>query len=320
MLERNCALKRPAEIIREEIRLAPGETQQSRFKTWLSEKLAVPRFCAKHPHLQLVYEHSDESGVWTTCEDWHPCERPRVVPGVFIFRAALRCPACRVAYALCPPEFHETSFDTFDTSTPERTATLARAREFVVQVNKQGCGFALFVGPTGPGKTRLACNVVRKLENSDAFYVRQGELTCALRATYGRKEVILRRQQARRLEWNHDECDGERDDDTRPTPLEICQDVYFLVLDELGCTAFANDERLFLDELLKHRYEHRKPTILISNLPLTGTPDKPGLKEFLGDALTDRIKEATGNGKFIVQFTGESYRRSTGEKYLGGVA
>jgi DNA replication protein DnaC len=93
----------------------------------------------------------------------------------------------------------------------------------------------------------------------------------------------------------------------------------FLVLDEIGCLPLASDEKLFLDELFKHRYEHRGPTILISNLPLTGTHDAPGLKEFLGDALTDRIKEATGNGKFIVQFFGESYRRSTRESYLEGL-
>jgi DNA replication protein DnaC len=217
---------------------------------------------------------------------------------------ALRCPGCRCAYALCPPEFHETSFATFNTATPECAATLASAREFAAQVNKHGCGFALFVGPTGPGKTRLACNIIRELENCDALYVRQAELTIALRATYGSKVV-------------------EYDEDGRPLepkhPLEITQRVRFLVLDEIGCTALANDERLLLDELLKHRYERRKPTILISNLLLFGTPDATGLKEFLGDALTDRIKEATGNGKFIVQFSGESYRRTIGENYLSGL-
>ena len=91
------------------------------------------------------------------------------------------------------------------------------------------------------------------------------------------------------------------------------------MLDEIGCNPFANDERLLLDELLKHRYEQRKPTILISNLPLTGPPAAPGPKQFLGDALTDRIKEATGNGKFIIQFSGESYRRTMGEDYLAGL-
>ena len=93
----------------------------------------------------------------------------------------------------------------------------------------------------------------------------------------------------------------------------MTHDVSFLVLDEIGCTTMANDERLLLDELLKHRYEQRKPTVLISNLPLDP------LKEFLGNALADRIGHATGNGRFIIQFSVASFRRSDGENYLDGL-
>ena len=151
--------------------------------------------------------------------------------------------------------------------------------------------------------------MIRELDNADALYVRQGQLTVALRATYGRKDVFLRHPPRR----------GEEDDDEPPTVLEIVQEVRFLVLDEIGCNALANDERLLLDELVKHRYEHRKPTMLASNLTLAGTPEEPGLKEFLGDALSDRIKDATGNGRFILQFGGDSYRRASGESYLEGL-
>lgn len=220
------------------------------------------------------------------------------------FGAVFRCPACRVAYALCPPEFHTTSFETFDTSTPERAKALARCREFASQVNKCGRGFALLVGLTGTGKTRLACNIVRELDSADALYVRQGQLTVALRATYSRKDVFLHQQRGN---------DDEAGDDEPPSPLEIVQGVRFLVVDEIGCVPLANDERLLLDESLKHRYDEGKPTVLISNLALDQ------LKEFLGDALTDRIRHATANGKFILQFKGESFRRTTGESYLEGL-
>jgi DNA replication protein DnaC len=294
---------------RKQVKLAPGEKPEVAYDLWFTKACATTRFCRVHRHTKLVLASKD-SGVRPEYNWGSP---PQLKPGEFKFLAVFCCPTCRVAYALCPPEFHETSFDTFNTSTPGRAATLARAREFAAQVNKHGCGFALFVGPTGPGKTRLACNIIRELNDRDALYVRLGKLTCELRATYGHKDVFLHRSQRR-------DDDDEAGDDNPPTQLEIVQNVQFLVLDEIGCTALANDERLFLDELLKHRYERRKPTILISNLPLTGTPDVPGLKEFLGDALTERIKEATGNGKFIVQFSGESYRRTTGENYLEGLA
>ncbi len=228
----------------------------------------------------------------------------RMIADFYPFDACYRCPACRLAHFRCPPEFHETSFATFDTSTPDRPHTLAAARDFVAQVNQHGRGFAVFVGLPGTGKTRLACNIIRELKDDGALYVRQSELTAALRATYGDHPA------------EYDE-NGERIDPE--SPLEIAQRARFLVLDELGCTYPANDERLLLDELLKHRYEQRKPTVLISNLPLVGTPEKPCLKEILGDALTDRIKEATGQGKFIVQFSGGSFRRTTGDSYLAGL-
>jgi DNA replication protein DnaC len=236
---------------------------------------------------------------------------PQMREKCYAFEAVFRCPACDADHARCPPEFHETSFESFDMSTPARAAWLAKARQFVAQVNTCGCGFALFVGPPGTGKTRLACNAIPELKIADALYVRQGELTHALRATYGRKDIILHRSQT--------QYDADSEDDETQSPLGVVQDVRFLILDEIGCTMLASDERLLLDELLKYRYEQRKPTILISNLPLKGTADNPGLKQYLGDALVDRIREASGTGKFIVQFKGESFRRTTGEKYLEGL-
>ena len=288
-------------IERDEVKLTAGETPEARFKTWFDQVTAASRFCDKHRRTRLVLNEK-ESTFWPVYSHYGNAFEPK--PGEFNFRVVYCCPACCCAYALCPLEFHETSFDTFDTSTPERAGTLARSREFAVQVNRHGCGFALFVGPTGPGKTRLACNIIGELNNREALYMRQGTLTAALRSTYGERPVKYD-EDNRRVEPEH--------------PLTITQGVRFLVLDEIGCTALANDERLLLDELLKHRYEQRKPTILISNLPLTGKPDQPGLKEFLGDAPTDRIRHAAGNGKFILQFTGESYRRTTGENYLEGL-
>lgn len=291
----------------DKIALSPGESAETRFEAWLAGYTAEPRFCRRHPHTRLVVDrgacHNWPASKERQTHDYDPWAEPQVEPGIFHFRAALRCPACRLAHALCPPEFRETTFATFATDTKERADALARCRDFVEQATQHGCGFMLVVGLPGTGKTRLACNVVRELDDGDALYVRQGELTTALRATYGHKEVILHKPRA----------SGEYEDTPPPSPLEVVQEVRFLVLDEIGCNALANDERLLLDELLKHRYDERKPTILISNLPLKE------LKAFLGDALADRITHATGNGRFILQFSGESFRRAAGEDYLSAL-
>jgi DNA replication protein DnaC len=303
-----------SQYVSEDVKLAGGETINVAFRAWRAKISLEPRRCCKHDTPLVIFR---ESSGYKQLEG--PSNVPgapyydRVpIPGEFRFQAHFVCPGCRVAFALCPPEFHKTSFDTFIPSTPGRAETLAKAREFVAQVNTNNCGFALFLGPPGLGKTRLACNIVRELHNWDALYVRQSEVTCTLRATYGHKEVIITRpgyKNDNHRWYMHEDSEEEEPE----TPLSVLQEVRFLVLDEVGCTSLANDERLLLDELIKHRYEHRKPTILISNLPLDE------IKEFLGDALSDRIKEATGDGKFIVQFSGESYRRSADESYLKGL-
>jgi len=307
----------PIEPTTELVKLSDGETPETVFQSWLSKASASARFCAKHRRTKLELNRKESSfePVYQNDDRWRESRLREVKPGQFTFKAVFDCPAVRCEAANCPPEFVDTCFDAFDTSSPESARSLAKAREFVTQVNAHDCGFALFVGPTGVGKTRLACNIIKNLRGCRARFVRQGELTFALRSTYGHKTVTLRRS-----DYEIEDEDGFDDKQMEPPkPLKTVQEVPFLVLDEIGCNPLADDERLYLDELVKYRYENRKPTILISNLPLSGPPERPGLKGFLGDALTDRIKDATGNGKFIVQFTGDSYRRTTGENYLDGL-
>ncbi len=301
----------------------PSFTPAAQFVRWLDT--LPPQFCHRHRRTPLEV---DRAGSLSYFERHDPLEEDRRrasyatrrepdVPHVprysVIARFRRPCPACKVRYACAPPEFDETTFDGFELRSPELAETLAKCREFAALVNDRGCGFLLMCGFTGSGKTRLACNIIREVRSGDCFYVRQGQLTFALRANYGRKEVILRREKAK-------EDEDKDDEDTPPTPLEIVQEVGFLVLDEIGSNPLANDERLFLDELLKHRYDQGKATVLISNLALTGTAERPGLKEFLDDALTDRIRAATGHGKFILQFSSDSYRRTGGADYFAGLA
>lgn len=174
-----------------------------------------------------------------------------------------------------------------------------------MQVDTTGTGFFLMVGMPGNGKTRLACNILYASRLSDNLYLTQAGLLIEHRKTY-RTHVHQRAGKA--------PGDGE---DEPKTLWQEAQEADVLILDEIGTQTVPPGEMLYLDHLLKYRYDRRKPTILISNLPLSGSSqERQGFKELVGDALFDRIRYAAGNGKFILQFSEESFRLHQGENYL----
>lgn len=289
--------------IYKEVNVAPPG-QKPLFDAWVESQRCAPTGCQYHPGVPVIL-------TGCSCQGWADdmYSRRRLGPGedwrhMFVFTASYHCPGCRSARAGCPQEFHSTQLDTFDISTDERRMALQTCRAFIEQVETRRAGFALLVGMPGTGKTRLACDMLKELAELEARYIRHGTLTTQHRASYGRKEIVLGRQAQ--------DNDSVAEDKPRGV-LDLLQKVPLLVLDELGCTAMANDERLLMDELLKERYDCRRPTILISNLDLRQ------LREFLGDALTERIAHATGNHRFVLQFNGSSYRRGLGVDYLEGL-
>ena len=72
-----------------------------------------------------------------------------------------------------------------------------------------------------------------------------------------------------------------------------------LVLDEIGVQFGSDAEKLIMFDIINERYEAMRPTILISNLALSG------LSEFVGDRIVDRMKE---NGGKLMVFDWESHR------------
>lgn len=298
---------------------------------WLTETKATARFCHHHPQTLLEFvvgsegfhvfapvpricplklsEALDDGPEWTAA--WQrkiAALPPGPPPPTHRFYAGLRCPACVVGRARFPREFHQTSFADFETSTPDLAKSLKLCREFATQVAQQHRGFLVMVGRPGTGKTRLAANIVRELPHLPALYCRQQEATNELRATYGHREIT----------FNHHPFRGDGDEapPSAPAILTRLQSAKLLILDELFCAAPGKDEVTLLDEVLKHRFDHHLPTILLSNLAFANSDTKQGFMDSLGHALASRIALAAGNSRFLLTLKGPDYRSSGALDYL----
>ena len=75
--------------------------------------------------------------------------------------------------------------------------------------------------------------------------------------------------------------------------------VPLLVIDEVGAQYGTKGEQMVLFEVLDRRYLDMKPTILLTN------QNMPGLKQFLGERVHDRLIEIAR----AVVFDWESYRK-----------
>lgn len=188
-----------------------------------------------------------------------------------------------VVEAGIPPRFSRKTFDNYNAETEEHKKALAvcidYARNFDT-ASKLGQCF-VFCGNKGTGKTHLSVAIakhVMKHNGCSTLY------TTAMRA--------IRRV---RSTWNN--RFGEREDDV----IKMFCSRGLLIIDEVGVQFESKTEENVLFDIINGRYEHRRPTIVVSNL------DKKGVERCLGERSFDRLRE--GGGK-LVPFTWGSYRGS----------
>jgi DNA replication protein DnaC len=72
-----------------------------------------------------------------------------------------------------------------------------------------------------------------------------------------------------------------------------------LFLDEVGVQFGSDTEKLLISEIIDNRYQELRPTVLISNLDITG------VKQCIGERSYDRLREDGGK---VIAFDWESYR------------
>lgn len=124
-----------------------------------------------------------------------------------------------------------------------------------------------FIGVPGTGKTHLAIGLLRHIveKGGTGSYTTVMDMLGRIRATFDR---------------DHSETEAKVIDELAGCDL--------LVIDEVGRSLDSNYELAQFFRVLDTRYRDLRPTLLVSNL----SPAK--FREFLGDAVVDRLREAGG--------------------------
>ncbi len=180
-----------------------------------------------------------------------------------------------------PERFQSRTLQTFAAESDAQRAALTFAQRYadtfddVLDTGRS----ALFVGRPGTGKTHLAAGIglqVMRDQNRTVLF------TTVMRAVRRVKDS-----------WTK----GSTESESQAIAALSFPDL--LILDEVGVQFGSDFEKNMLFDVLNERYEKRRPTILLSNLPVEEVTG------YLGERVVDRIREDGGR---IVRFTWESHR------------
>lgn len=181
--------------------------------------------------------------------------------------------------AAIPPRFANRRLSNYQPTCPEAAKALQVAQQYAdtfQQAMEIGRSL-IFIGNVGAGKTHLAVGIAHEVmqQGYSALFASVMGAVRSIKETYGRRELTESQAIARLVEPD------------------------LLILDEVGVQFSSDTERLYLFEILNGRYENMRPTIVISNLDMTG------IKDCLGQRVYDRLREGDGRA---VSFAWESYR------------
>lgn len=186
----------------------------------------------------------------------------------------------RIGDAGIPERFRDRTLDRFVASTAAQKRALDFAQTYadgfedVLDTGRS----ALFIGKPGTGKTHLAVGIGLQVmrENRTVLF------TTVVRAIRRVKDT-----------W------GRNSDETESEAIAALVFPDLLILDEVGVQFGSDTEKLILFDVLNERYEKRRPTLLLSNLPLDD------VRKFLGERVFDRLREDGGEA---IVFDWESHR------------
>jgi DNA replication protein DnaC len=199
------------------------------------------------------------------------------------------CDRCELAATRAPLNMLHARFGSYVTQNGEQRMNRSRCWQF----SRRCEGMLLLAGPPGVGKTHLGLSVLRR-KWLNGFYIREHELIQRHRDTLALAKAA---QYGGDFEANFAIERG------RFTACDQAKHFSTLVLDEVGGGALFPTDVALIRDLLLNRYESKRKTIIITNL------DGPSLKAHLGPHVADRIRHASADGKFMLTFSSDSYRR-----------
>ncbi|GAB3359008.1 MULTISPECIES: ATP-binding protein [Giesbergeria] len=221
--------------------------------------------------------------IWSKCPE---CERPKAAQVQAQAAAQERADALaawqqRIGDSGIPERFQDRTLKNYVAETPEQKKALAFATAYADgfdEVLRTGRS-ALFIGHIGTGKTHLAAGIGLRLMHRDCRTVLFMTVKRAIRRV---KDT-----------WSR----SSRETESEAVAALASPDL--LILDEVGVQFGSETERQILFDVINERYEKRKPTLMLSNLPLDE------VQEYLGERIFDRLREGGGQS---IPFDWESWR------------
>lgn len=173
----------------------------------------------------------------------------------------------------------DVTFDDYFPADKDQAANLQAVKSFTDVIGRGGRGNVVMCGGVGTGKTMLASAAVNTLltRGKRCRIIKLIDLIRELKDTWRKGSGSTESQLIRHY-----------------ATLDL------LVLDEVGLQFDSDTEKLFIFDVIDGRYQNMLPTVLISNLDITG------VKQVVGDRVVDRLREDGGK---VLAFRGASNRQ-----------
>ena len=187
----------------------------------------------------------------------------------------------KIGSAAIPERFKDRTLESYKAKTTGQKKALAFAKEYAENFDKvlQTGRSCIFVGKPGTGKTHLAIGIALAImqQKRSPLFVTVQRLIRRVKDSWHTK------------------------DETESQVVEVYASPDLLILDEVGVQFGSEFEKQVLFDVLNTRYENRKPSILLSNIP------REQLADYLGERVTDRLREDGGK---MIGFDWDSYRKN----------